>query len=267
MSAVASLGMYDSAGVQDANDRLWSAIAGRLREVGVADVPDALDRGRPLEAIWGDPNLLLAQTCGYPLVTRFAGRLKYVATPRYGAVGCEGVTHRSRVVIRKRDPADRLQDLRGRRLAINDPASNSGMNLLRALIAPLAGGDRFFGEVVETGSHAASARAVAEGEVDIASIDNVTYAHIEQETPMVAAELRTLTWTVASPALPFVTAASTPDRLVSQLREAVRVAIEDERGASGRLLLEGIETTGIRRYDALRRLELAAHRSGYPALR
>jgi ABC-type phosphate/phosphonate transport system substrate-binding protein len=259
--------MYDSPSVQDANDRLWGAIARRLRGCGLADVPDTLDRSRPLEVIWEDPALLLAQTCGYPLVTRFEGRLKYVATPRYGAVGCEGFTHRSRVVIRKRDPAGRLEDFRGRLLAINDRESNTGMNLLRALIAPIAGGDHFFGRVVETGSHAASARAVAEGEADIAAIDNVTYAHIEREEPDVATELRTLAWTAASPALPFVTPFRTPDRLVSQLRKAIGDAIEDEPGASGQLMLDGIETIGARGYHVVKSLEATARRRGYPVLR
>lgn len=267
MNAVASLGMYDSEGLRAANDRLWGAIATRLRERGVADIPEELERSRSLDAIWSDPGLLLAQTCGYPLVTRFEGRLKYVATPRYGAVGCEGVTHRSRVVIGRNDPAERLEDVRDRTLAINDRGSNTGMNLLRALVAPLAGGDRFFADVIETGAHALSARAVAEGRADIAAIDAVTYAHLEKEEPQVTARLRTLTWTDASPALPFVTAAHTPDRLVAQLRRAIRDAVRDEQEAAATLMLDGAENIGIARYNIVAGFEAAAGRVGYPVLR
>jgi ABC-type phosphate/phosphonate transport system substrate-binding protein len=267
MSAIASLGMYDTPALHAANDQFWQAIAWRLRASGVSDVPASLNRDRPLDAIWNDPNLLLAQTCGYPLMTRLRGRLQYVATPRYTAIGCEGTDHRSRVVVRKDDPAKSIGDRRGSRLAINDHQSNTGMNLLRALIAPLAQEGRFFGEVLETGSHFASARAVAAEEADIAAIDCVTFALFEREEPDVASALRTLAWTASSPGLPIVTASAASDGLVRLLRTAIRDAMDDEPEAAGQLLLDGIENIGERRYQALVRLKALCRRLGYSTLR
>lgn len=266
MSRIASLGMYDFEGLQAANDDLWRAIARRLYDQGIGPVPDVLDRTRPLDEIWADPNLLLAQACGYPLVTRFQDRLRYVATPRYRATGCDGVTHRSRIVVRADDPAQTLGECRGHRLAINDRGSNTGMNLLRVSVTPIARRKPFFGSVIETGAHAVSAAAIAAGEADIAAIDNVTFAHLEREAPAITARLRTLGWTVRSPSPPFVTASSASDRAVTLLRRAIRGAIEDERPSADLLLLDRIDTVDIGRYGRLKRLEADAQRNGYPEL-
>ncbi len=266
MARVASLGMYDPPGASPANDRLWQAIARRLNVAGVDDVPDALDRSRSLDEIWGDPDLLLAQTCGYPLVTQWKGRLQYVTTPRYRAQGCEGATHRSLIVVRRDDAGQTLTDFRGRIAALNGRGSNSGMNLPRALLAPLANGRAFFASVIETGSHGASASAVAEGRADIAAIDAVTFAHLERDAPDMTAALRTLTVTASSPALPFVTSTKTPRRVVGLLRRAISGAIDEDREAADRLFLDGTERIGIRRYQVLATMESRARRKGYPVL-
>ena len=50
------------------------------------------------------------------------------------------------------------------------------MNALRAVIAPLAEGGRFFAEIIETGGHAASLDLVAAGGADVAAIDAVSLA-------------------------------------------------------------------------------------------
>jgi len=108
----AALPMYDFPQLTGATDALWSAIAARLTERGVA-APTALTRGVPLDDLWADPALLLAQTCGYPLVTTLAGRVTLVATPCYRADGCDGAWYRSAIVVRASDSASSLADLRG----------------------------------------------------------------------------------------------------------------------------------------------------------
>ena len=67
---IAGLGMYDWPEVRDATDGLWAAIAGVLREEGFNGVPEKLERGLQPYNLWRSPDLLLAQTCGYPLVDR-----------------------------------------------------------------------------------------------------------------------------------------------------------------------------------------------------
>jgi ABC-type phosphate/phosphonate transport system substrate-binding protein len=261
--------MYDAPGLQSANDALWSAIAGHLRAAGLDDVPVELDRTRSLEEVWDDPKLLLGQACGYPFATQWRGRLRYIATPRYKATGCEGASHRSRIVVRQDEAAVALPELKGRRLAVNAENSNTGMNLLRTMAAPLATDGRFFGSVIMTGSHHASIRAVAAGEADIAAIDCVTFAHLEREDPLSTRQLKTLAWSPPSPGLPLVTSAATSDARLRLLRRAVRQAIGDDsnRPNVDALLITGVDVLRQSRYDALEKLAANSTRRGYPELK
>ncbi len=264
----ASLGMYDAPPQQAANDALWSAIAERLRANGMADVPKSLDRARSLDAIWADPGLILAQTCGYPLMTAFAGRLRYVATPCYRAPGCEGPLYRSRIIVRADCAATGLAAMRGATAAINDMASNSGMNLLRSAIAPWAVAGQFLGGTIVTGSHAESVRAVADGRADLAAIDVVTFALLLRDAPDLVAGVRTLGWTALSPGLPLVTSMATSIADLDRLRIALRGCVSDPAlaDARGSLLLDDFAVLTPARYDAILHQERAAARAGYDRL-
>ncbi len=260
--------MYDLPELQAANDALWAAIADRLRGQGVDGVPERLTRKGPVEAIWADPRLLLAQTCGYPLVASLGERVRVVATPRYSAPGCDGALYRSAVVVRAGDAARDLADLRGRRAAVNDLASNSGMNLLRAEIAPLANGSPFFGAVAITGAHAASVEAVAAGEADVAAIDCITWAHLQRLRPSMTKALRVLSWTKATPGLPLITATTTDAPVLAALRHALaEIAVDPELApVRAALLLDGFDTLAEGAYAAILVLERAAIAQSYPTL-
>jgi hypothetical protein len=82
---VASLMMYDAPDiVRRANDALWIALRDRLRERGMA-VPDLLDRTDSHESYWLRPDLVFAQTCGFPYVCELKGKVRLVATPVFQA--------------------------------------------------------------------------------------------------------------------------------------------------------------------------------------
>src|SRR5262249_35417465 len=155
-------------------DTLWSAIALRLREAGVAGVPDHLDRDRDHRQQWADPRLLFSQACGFPLMHEFAGRLVPVATPCYAVAGCAGARYRSLIVARRDDGRRRFADFRGGVAAINAPDSHSGFNILRWRASREAARP-FFGRVVQTGGHAASLGAVQSGQADVAAVDCVLF--------------------------------------------------------------------------------------------
>ncbi len=264
----ASLGMYDFPWLEAANDALWAALATRLRARGIAGVPDRPDRARALREIWRDERLLLAQTCGYPFVTELRGAVTYVATPCYAAPGCAGAWHRSLVVVAEGSPARDLAALRGARVAVNGFDSNSGMNLLRALVAPLAAGGRFFGEVVVTGAHLASLAAVAGGRADLAAVDCVTHAHARRHRPDLLADTRVLAETGTTPALPLVTCGGAPAGEVAALREALAEVAADpalERVRAG-LLVAGFRVLPEDAYERVTALEREAASAGYPAL-
>jgi ABC-type phosphate/phosphonate transport system substrate-binding protein len=71
--------------------------------------------------------------------------------------------------------------MRGTICAVNGRESHSGMNALRALVAPASHAGRFFAEVKVTGTHAASIAMVQSSAADIAAIDCVTHALILPE--------------------------------------------------------------------------------------
>jgi ABC-type phosphate/phosphonate transport system substrate-binding protein len=265
---IAVLPMYDFPPLRDAHDALWAALRAQLVAAGVDGVPAQLSQVTDHVASWLDPRLLLGQACEYPLAVRFDGRVRLVATPRYRAEGCEGARYRSAIVVRTADPAHELQDLRERRCAINEADSNSGMNLLRAAIAPLACGNRFFSAVSHTGSHFASASQVADGRADVAAIDCVTLAHLRRLYPALTAQLRVLAWTPASPGLPLITALGTDAATLACLRAALAAVAGDARLQPVReaLLLDGFDPdpdTGLRE---VRQLAQRAADSGYPCL-
>jgi ABC-type phosphate/phosphonate transport system substrate-binding protein len=266
---VASLPMYDLPELESATDSLWSVIAAKLIPRGI-DAPKSLTRGAKLDKIWTDPDLLLAQTCGYPLVTSLAGKVQLLATPCYDATGCEGPLYRSAIIVHRDDTANTLSVQRGKICAINTTDSNSGMNLLRAEIAPLAqDGEKFFARILVTGSHASSVEAVADGHADIAAIDCITYAHLQQKRPAATREVRLLGWTKSTPGLPFITSLHTSETTRRALIEILHEVAADPGLAPIRTMLglERFVELPLSAYGTILQLERDASAAGYPVLR
>lgn len=215
---IAALPMYDMPGLRDATDALWTAIAARLRATGV-DAPEMLTRSDELYEIWLRPDLLLSQTCGLPYRTKLHRHVTLVATPDYGLPGCPPGMYCSVIVARDGTPGDPAR-LDGARLAYNDALSQSGW------AAPLHwAGQRGirFGELVHSGSHRASAQAIADGQADLAAIDAVTWRLLRRFEPWTS-DFREIARTPPSPGLPLITA---PRQDAETLATAVDAAITD----------------------------------------
>lgn len=280
---VASLPMYDFPELRGAHDAFWNAIAERLESAGFKGVPHELQRDIGHAEVWRAPSLLFAQGCEYPLAKSFADQVRVIATPMYSAAGCEGARYRSAIVVRGEDVGGvaaananvprggfvTLADLRGRHVVINELDSNSGMNLLRAAIAPLATDGRFFGSIAVSGSHRRSVEMVASGEADVASVDCVSFAHFQRLYPSIVGELRVLSWTSSSPSLPFITARSASDATVRTLRSVLADVFDDDGLAivRERLLLSGVDLEPREGFDEVLALERGAVIGGYPTLR
>lgn len=257
---IAALPMYDFTWVRDATDRFWATLRDNLRRRGI-DAPERLDRSRGAWDIWKDQRLLVAQTCGYPFYAVLRHTVEAVAAPIYSFTGCEGPYHRSFLVARAGDTRHALTDFRESRAAVNGFDSNTGMNLFRAEIAPLAEGKPFFSEVVETGSHAGSLTALVEDRADLAAIDCVSYAFIARGMPQIVRATKVVFVSRPTPALPFIVSKFMP----AETRAAVRHALRDmppfpDLGFAGVAFLP--ETA----YVSLAELERAAAEQGYPQL-
>lgn len=266
--SVASLPMYDLPELREATDAVWRALARCLEQEGLSGVPEALVRDRQYDGPWSDPALLFSQTCGYPLTHALAGKVRLVATPRYRAPGCDRGSYRSVIVVGARSQASVLADLRGKVCVINESSSHSGMNALRALVAPLSGGRPFFASVRRSGAHLASLAQVGAREADVAAIDCVTYALAARARPELVAGTRPIAWSAPAPACPFITRGDASDDLVAQLRRALARALADPALTWAReaLLLDGIEVLPAETYEAMLDLEAEAARLGYAAL-
>jgi ABC-type phosphate/phosphonate transport system substrate-binding protein len=267
MSAV-SLPMYDLPEIRPALDAWWAGLARHLAREGIADVPAVLPHGAPLDAAWSRPDLLLSQCCGYDLRNGRTGALRLLATPSYRAPGCVGPAYASVVIVAADAPAHSLDDLRGGVCAINAWTSHSGMNALRALIAPRSRGGRFFARIEVSGSHRCSLAMVARGEADVAAIDCVIHGLLARHSPGALAGTRPLGHTARAPAPPFVTAPATSDDMVERLRTALFRAFDDPslEPARADLLLAAIEVLPPAAYARIRAFERLAARRGYPVL-
>lgn len=220
---IAMLGMYDMPPLQTANDRFWALIRNHL---GYG--PDHLTRDAEMWDIWLSPDLTFAQTCGMPYRTRLHGKVQLVGTPDYGLKGCPPGFYRSIFLARNDDPRD-LDALSAGTFAYNDHLSQSGW------AAPLvhldARGQRPTA-TVETGSHALSADAVAEGRADFAALDALTWELLKAHSDL-APTLREVDATNPTPALPYITASGQD---APGIAHAVRAAINDLSAADREML-------------------------------
>jgi ABC-type phosphate/phosphonate transport system substrate-binding protein len=118
-----------------------------------------------------DGTLDAAFLCGLPYVE--SDGLEALVAP---AMGRADPVYWSDVVARRGEEATAIEQFAGRRLAVNEPDSHSGSNVVLATLARRgvpAGG---FAAVVSTGSHAGSLAAVAAGEADVAAVDSHLHA-------------------------------------------------------------------------------------------
>jgi ABC-type phosphate/phosphonate transport system substrate-binding protein len=250
----ASLPMYDWPEVRWATDLLWNAIAQRLAAEGI-HAPATLDRSRPPENVWSDPRLVLSQTCGFPLSTRFLRSVQLVATPVYDVRGCVGPLYSSMIIARDRDGIGSLADIEGRRVAYNACDSLSGYVVLGPALRDAGVGNERV-KWLETGSHRASVLAVAEGKADAAAIDAVCWALAERHEPGPASKLKVIAETPLRPGLPFITALTRSAEEVDRIRTALAETIADPetRRARDALYLIGIESIGASEYEPLAEL-------------
>jgi ABC-type phosphate/phosphonate transport system substrate-binding protein len=264
---IAVLPMYDFPWTAAANDALWAAISARLAEVGVQS-PTRLTRGGEVAVLWRHPALIFGQTCGYPYASRLKDAVTLIAAPEYSFPGCEDASHRSFIIRRVSDSRRGLREFRGATAALNAYDSNTGMNLFRATIAPIAAGAPFFRAIVVTGSHEASVGAVTDGEADLASIDCVSFSLLKRGRPEFIERVAIVTESAPSPGLPFIASARLGRSTIDAVREALFAALANPDLAEARsaLGLSGARLTGRADYDRVIEIERGAAAVGYSRL-
>ena len=242
--------MYDWPEIGTQTDALFSAIAERLSLLD-QPAPQALTRDREPEALWQDPDLLLAQTCGYPYATVLKDKVKLVVTPGYAVDGLTPGTYCSVIITSRAKGNCPLGDLMAGRLAYNGRVSQSGFAAALRLMESESVVSNF--PPLETGSHRASIRAVADGLADWAAIDAVSFALAERHEPATRA-VTIAARTPLTPGLPLITSRHRTASEVGLIADAVEKAIETLPETIRRDLL----LTGTRRWEPADYLPLAA---------
>ena len=247
----ASLGMYPFEPLRPAYDRLWQAVRERA-----AWVPDRLEWDVDLHAQWRDAATVVGYTCGWPLVTELADladadRLHVVGTFVFAIPEADGPTYRSVLVARRPGTA---ADFVGALAAANGPDSLSGwVSLLHAVHGP---GARWQGEVLFTGAHVESVRAVHEGRAEVASIDAVSLAHIRRLHPEICSDLVEVGNGPQVPCLPVIAGPTVGPAALRDLQAAFTDAVADPALAEVRatLLVEAFVAREFADYRPLREL-------------
>ncbi len=224
---IAHLGMYGSSA---ANAGLWMRI-----RLALGYGPDQLTPSEDVWRIWEHPDLLFSQTCGYPYRARLHDKVQLIGTPDYGVAGCPPGYYRSVFVKRRGDPRHDLSGFQGACFAYNDALSQSGW---AAPVAQMVSEGVRPGALVETGGHAASARAIADGSADFAALDAVTWEMIARSEMEITDQIVPFAETAPSPGLPYITGPKgDSDALARAVTEAIETLPVDTREM---LLLRGL---------------------------
>ncbi len=215
----------------------------------------------------------VAWLCGLPYVReadRGAPRIELLAAPvmrpaRYGAQP----VYFTDVVLRRDHGAQTLADLRGASVAINEPNSHSGYEVLRHALAEQGLPTGFFAEVIESGAHQRSLELIESGAVDAAPIDTTVLETEMRARPELAGRLRVVATLGPSPMPPWVASTRLAPELRHRLREALLALGAD---AQARAALAQADVQGFARVDddwyaPIRQMSLSAARYRLPVSR
>lgn len=219
-----------------ASRAFWQVIKDLLVVQGLPLAQERYGVPQDLLSHWRSPELLLSQSCGFPLMTLLPD-VQVVGTFHYAAPGCEGPHYRSWLVAPEPEKGRALADFRGHRVVCNAPDSWSGYNVLLSMVAPLRREGGFFAETRFSGSHRASLLALRTGEADIAAIDCVTWALLQRHEPALLSGLCIIDQSPPAPGLPLITGAATSGETLAKLRAALTQAAG--RPEAQRVLING----------------------------
>ncbi len=202
-----------------------------------------------LHELWLHPQLVLAQTCGFPLVTELRKQVRVVGRPCFTLPDVSTGQHCSLLIVRHDDPRQTLPEFFDCRGAYNSIDSNSGMNLLRHALTPHVRDGRFFKHLEATGSHRQSIAHVALDQADLAAVDSVTFTYLARHAPSEVAGVRVLARTADAPTLPFITGFQGPEPEL--IRAAMNAALANLPEVAEVLGIVTVQETTLEDYNVL----------------
>jgi ABC-type phosphate/phosphonate transport system substrate-binding protein len=258
---VAALPMYDWPEMRGEVDAQWARLRDAFRQRGIdapdavvrsnrelPAVPGGIldDVGKPIapdpatqppdeldfHQLWLSPALLFGQTCWGPMELGLAQHVQVISQPSYDAYeGGQGELYSSALVMAADGgpsvvaPGDGkavipLDLIRGKRFTFNNPDSMSGLIGLTRDLEAMGESLDIFASRSESGGHRSSIVAVAEGRADVAAIDCESWALAQRFEPA-AKGVKVVGWTARRKGLPYITARTTPEKIITAMRDAV----------------------------------------------
>jgi phosphonate transport system substrate-binding protein len=209
------IGQWTGRPVQLTSDTVWSGPRPWLHdpfESGEVDVGFLCAPSWAWLAARPAPSIVAVPALPVPLDARARGRPVYFSD-----------------VIVPRDGAPSFEALRGGRWAYNDPCSLSGWFALKARVGDVSA---YFREVVQSGSHLASIRLVAEGAVDAAAIDSTVLSWVLAAEPALREQIRIVASWGPHPIQPVVARAGLGQPALAHIASALRSFDPAEGGRS-----------------------------------
>ena len=242
--------MYELPEMQVSLGKWWSAICQRLEQQGI-NAPESLsDPEGDLFEYWLRPDLLLSQTCGFPLVSQLKSNVKLIGSPVFSSPGCDGPNYCSYYIVHKNDSRTTLKDYQGARFTYNGTDSQSGFNAVRVNLIEQGLPIPYFGENLLSGGHRNSILNVGKGAAEICAVDCVTHSLLQMHQPYVLKNTRILAQTKLTPGLPFITSINTDDDVIGELFNAIKETCLDKsmQGINRDLQIKDIEKVSLDSY-------------------
>ena len=235
---------------------------------------DFIDHGwpRPIDTLWGEPQLCCAFMCGWPFA-RAAGTMQAIAAPvpsppQYASLP----RYRSEFLVRAASGWTSLEETFGHRFGWMAENSQSGFNAPRAHLAQFVrpGREQLFSEVRgPLGSPAKALEALATREVDAIALDGFYLDLLRHHEPARLAGIAAVAVTPWTPIPLLVAAPGVDPAAVARLSEYLPQLHRHPRyvpllrGA----LLERFAMVRAEDYVALELQAEAAERAGYARIR
>lgn len=219
--------MYPFEPLRPAWERLVEAIHERLPWV-----PVGLDWSEDVHDSWVDPVCVIGHACGWPVATSLTDQVRVAGAFSLTSATAEGHEYRSVLLARSER---RVEDLSNSLplVAANSVESLSGW--ISFLVA--AGVTEWPGEVLWTGAHRASLRAVFEGRAEVACIDGHTLSLLRRLEPGADAGLVEIGHGPRIPSPAVVVRRTVDDSALDEVRAALAEVVADPRLADDRDLL------------------------------
>jgi phosphonate transport system substrate-binding protein len=186
------------------------------------------------ERLFDEGEIQVCWICGLPYVWKadqFKDRYELLAAPVMGGDRYQNrPIYFSDVVVRSDSPYFKLDDLRAKTWAINEPGSHSGYNVVRYSLAKRGDTGPFFSRVIESGSHQASLRMILQNEVDGSAIDSTVLALELKNDASLRDKIKIIDTFGPSPIPPWVLSTQIPVEMRARLRELLLMMDKDPAG-------------------------------------